>query len=89
MIDDVVKINFKKSDMLGNKSDKDAEAILFSYNDLNKVLCSTDMLKGIPSYLGQRSKRQNIELVRTTLVILLQNLLTMNEVSVIMDCFKA
>ena len=89
MYDNVVKINFKPEDMLCNKSNKDAENINFTYHDLNTVLCSTDMLKGIPPFLAERPKQQNIELVRTVLAIFMQQLLEQDELIVLLDCFRS
>ena len=56
--------------------------------DVNKVLNSIEMLSGCPSFLGQRSKNQNIELVKTTLAICMQELLTADEVALLLDCFN-
>lgn len=86
--DSVVKVNYTKEMMLCNKNDKDAEGINFLYQSLNKVLCSTDMLKGCPPYLGQRTKHQNIELVKTTFAIFMQQLLTQDDVILLLDCFR-
>jgi hypothetical protein len=50
--------------------------IKFRYEYIDKAMNSTDMLTRCPSYLCQRQKHQNIQLVKTVLAILLQGLLT-------------
>ena len=78
----------KPRDKLSKKSDKDAEHIMFKYEYIDKVLNSTEMLQRCPSYLGQRQKNHNIELVKTTMAILLQGLLTLEEIHLLIDCFQ-
>lgn len=79
--------NIKEQDMLSNIKGKHAEQIKFKYEIINKVINSTEMWQMCPSYLGQRQKSQNIELVKTTLAVLQLGLLTQAEVISLLEGF--